>query len=97
MTVPTNITEFAQQQLEILDAREAALALERASLVDNQIYWEAIGGQQGAVYAARAAAGVARIDLELARLAQQEASYSKVLETGVLSLGRRNAADEWVP
>jgi hypothetical protein len=40
---------------------------------------------------------VARIDLELARLAQQEASYSKVLETGVLSLGRRNAADEWVP
>ena len=97
MTTPTSITEFAQAQLDIIEARRTAINTERASLVDDQAYWEGIGGQQGTLMASRATAGIARIDLELARLTQLELAYTKTLTTGVFSLGRKNPADEWIP
>jgi hypothetical protein len=89
----TSTEQFAQDQLDLITARQAVLAASRESALERKTFWEGIGEN---IYIARATAAVARIDAELAQLALREVEYTKALTTGVFSLGRMNEAGEWV-
>lgn len=93
----TTTTEFAQEQIDIIEARVTALGLVRLEYLDRVAYWEGIGGYQGTLYAGRATRGIANIDAELLELARQKVKYATALATGIFSLGHMNSAGEWIP